>query len=566
MTRSLKFAFTVVTFLSLVVSAASTHDAIVLAQRLGRAPARDLESTPPLPAGITALPTGTIIILEMDTRLSSANSQVADRFRAHVARPVLDESGRTLVPAGISIEGHVSSVSKAKWRHRSGVIGIVFDNFFSPDGRPVPVRGTLTSANAEDRKRLDEEGLIKAGSTVKRDIVFIGGGAGIGAGIGAVTGGALLGSGIGAAAGLTAVLLMKGKDVSIEPGERFGIELVQPFSIASDPFRLRNITPIPGTGAGTGAGTGIGTVPGTGTGIGTGIGTGTTPIIRPTPTPDPNRQIPGPLSPYDVTAVREADGTVLLRVNAEAPSPGWRVYTHHENISSNTVRIRLRGTPPLSRSPEAQLALRQMTLTPAPEICLDDRGRSIQRAQLLDKSGRVRLTVDIPSQAGAQRYARVSATTTTPGTNTGTPGIPSPGFTPPTPSQPDIGTPSVPTSSISTMADNAAKQVEVIRFQYAANLGYLINTDGSTTFIGARQPTAEQQQLFSSMGALLNSLRNLRANASNPNTMRTSALKVQEDFNTTHQIWLRVPLDSNLNSKWNNVYRDITILLNSALR
>lgn len=549
MTRSLRVAFTVVTFLSLSFSVAINNKGIVSAQsRLGRAPARDIESTPALPAGTNSLPVGTIIILEMDTRLSSSNSQVADRFRAHVASPVIDQSNRTLIPMGTLVEGHVSSVSKAKWARRSGIIGIVFDNFVTPDGRPLPVRGTLTSANAEDRKRLDEEGYVKGGSNVRRDIVFIGGGAGIGAGIGAITGGALLGSGIGAAAGLTATLLMKGKDVAIEPGERFGMEMVQPLSLANDPFRLKNVSPI---------------VPDRPRPDNINV------PITPTQPVDPNRQVPGPLSPYDVTALREADGTVLLRVNAEAPSPGWRVYTHHEPLSSNTVRIRLRGTPPSSRSPESQLALRQMTLTPAPEICLDDRGRSIQRAQLLDKNGRVRLTVEIPSQAGTQRYARAQNTAANNGGGTGsvyTPANPTPVVNPPTTSQPDYGTPAVPSSSISMMAENAAKQVEVIRFQYAGALGYLINTDGSTNFIGPRQPTAEQQQLFGSLGSLLNSLRNLRANASNPNTLRSSALKVQEDFTTTHQIWLRVPLDADLNRKWNTAYRDITTLLNSSLR
>lgn len=530
MTRSLRKVVFAITLLSLV-SATSTQ---IFAQRLGRAPARDLESTPPLVPGAATIPAGTIIILRIDDRLTSGGSKVSDRFRAHVDKPVVDANGKTIIPMGAVVEGHVSSVSKAKWAHRSGVLAISFDNFRDPDGKPIPAKATLTSADPDERKRLDEEGYLKGGAPVKRDIAFIGGGAGLGAGIGVFTGGALVGAGIGAVAGLTATMLMKGKEAVIEPDQRFGMELIQPFP--ANAFQPKNVslppTPTP------------------------------TPIIRPSPTPtiDPNRQLPGALSPYDVTAFRDNDGSVRLRINAEAPSPGWRVFTNHEENSANqTVRIRLRGTPPASSSVNAQL--KQMTLIPAPEVCLEDRSGLFRQAELVDKNGRVVLRVPIPRQPGNQ-YARVQTATSPPATgNSG--GIPTTGTTPggggalPPPSS---------SSAIATMAQSASSKVDYIRRQYANNIGYLIGSDGNPTFIGQQRPTTEQEQFLSGLGALYSSLVNLRSTASNPNVVRTSAQRVQEDLTFANQVWQRVRLDNDLNNRWSAVRAEINTMLSTALR
>ncbi|MBL8190350.1 MAG: hypothetical protein JNK38_20205 [Acidobacteria bacterium] len=545
MTRSLRKVVFAVTLLSLVISATSSQ---IFAQRLGRAPARDLESTPPLTPGATTIPVGTIIILKMDDRLSSGSSRVSDRFRAHVDSPVVDGNGKTIIPVGAVVEGHVSSVSKAKWAHRSGIIAIVFDNFRDLDGKPVSVKGTLTSADAEERKRLDEEGYVKGGNPTRRDIMFIGGGAGLGAGIGVFTGGALLGAGIGAAAGLTATMLMKGKDVVIEPGERFGMELVQPFP--ANAFQPK-VTPIPPQPTPT-----------------------PFPPIGPTPTPDPNRQTPGALNPYDVTAYRDSDGSVRLRINAEAPSPGWRVFTNHDPLApSPTIRIRLRGTPPASTSADSLLQNRRSTLTPSPEVCLEDRGGVIRQVELLDKNGRSALRVGIPTQVGTSNYARVQ---TFPSTGTGGTGgtggtigsgnngpVLSPGTQPGT----GGGTTTPPSSTvIAGQAQNASAKVDYIRRQYANNIGYLIGTDGNPTFIGSQRPSLEQEQFLSSLGALYSSLLNLRANAVNPNLIRSSAQRVQEDLNNTNQVWQRVRLDNDLNNRWTTVRGEITTMLASALR
>lgn len=549
MTRSMRKAVFAITLLSLLISATSVQ--VFSQTRLGRAPVRDLESTPPLAPGATTIPPGTIIILKMDDRLSSGNSKVSDRFRAHVDSPVVDGNGKTIIPVGAVVEGHVSSVSKAKWGHRSGIIAIVFDNFRDLDGRTVPVKGTLTSADAEERKRLDEEGYVKGGAPVRRDIIFIGGGAGVGAGIGAITGGMLLGAGIGAAAGLTATMLMKGKDVVIEPGERFGMELVQSFP--ANTFQPKNVTPIP------------------------------TPTPTPTPRPiiqdpyppsypptyppnsqiyppvDPNRQVPGALSPYDVTAFRDNDGSVRLRINAEAPSPGWRVFTNHENISAQVVRIRLRGTPPSNSNVNAQL--RQTTLTPSPEVCLEDRSGLLRQAELLDKNGRVVLKVPIPNQPGNNQYARVQASPPNLGSNNSGGSFPSNGN-----QQTGGGGVTPPASTIAAMAQSASAKVDYIRRQYGNSIGYLIGSDGNPTFIGQQRPSNEQEQFLSGLGALYASLMNLRSTASNPNVVRASAQRVQEDVRFAHQIWQRVRLDSDLNNRWNIAYQEINSMLATALR
>lgn len=523
MTRSLRKAVIAVTLLSLIVSTVSPN--VYSQGRMRTVPARDSENTQPIPAGAQFIPAGTIIILEIDDRLSSSGSRVSDRFRAHVVSPVIDGANKTLINVGTVVEGHVSSVTRAKWRHRSGTLAIVFDNMRKPSGEAVAVKGTLTSAKAEDRKRLDEEANLKADSSTTRDIVFIGGGAGAGAAIGIFTGGVLLGAGIGAAAGLTAALLMKGKDVVVEPGERFGMLLTQ--QIPSNALLPTNISPIKPTP------------------------TPYTPektILPPLP-PPPVGQVPGALNPYDATVLRESDGSVKVRMNAEAPSPGWRVFSNHDDPINGVARIRLRGTPPGSSSYSAQL--RQLTYTPVPEICLDDPNRIIRRIDFLDKSGRASFFVDVP-QSG-NRYARVPVTPANPGT------------TPVTTGQQGGTQTQPPTGSVAGMAQSAAQKVDVIRRQYGNDLFFTFDRNGQVTFLGTQPPAKEQKQFFDGLMVLYASLVKLQA-ATDSNAIRVNAQKVQEDAIYAQEAWRRVRLDSTLNNRWSVAYAEINSLLSVALR
>src|SRR5215475_1222746 len=167
--------------------ASTTH---VFAQnRLGRPPSgRQLEGTPILAAGTSVIPDGTILIIEMDTKINSGTAQVSDRFLARIATPVIDAGGRTLLQSGTIIEGHVASVKKARWGHRSGELGLSFDWVEFGDGRRIPLRGTLVSGS----NPINAEGDLRAKSAAKRDVLVTTGGAVAGAGVGIVTGASIL--------------------------------------------------------------------------------------------------------------------------------------------------------------------------------------------------------------------------------------------------------------------------------------------------------------------------------------------------------------------------------------
>ena len=505
--------------------------------RLRTAPPRDLERTTAVPDNTRSLTPGTVLVFQMESELKSDKSRPGDRFRAIVIEPVVTAGGKTLIPVGTPIEGFVTGVSKAKWGRRSGVISIGFSTMENARRKKVPVRARLTSANADERKMLNEDGNFRGGNPTTRDIVFIGGGAGLGAGIGAITGGILTGTGIGAAAGLTIALLSKGKDAQVKSGQRFGMELLDPLS--TEGFVLPQVPENRSTNNQT----------------------------RPRTT----GPTPGPLDPAEATVERMRDGSVRLRTNALTPTPNWRVYTHHDFVGS-TAKVRLRGTPQTGSTSDNYS--QQSYISPAQEICFTDSFGSLRRVEVLGKNGAVRIALDVPTQPGTNfGRPQIGSRPSSPPPTTGTPGGYYPGYYPPN-YNPETGrtepsTPSRPTGSdreLSVMAQDVLKQVEALRVQYAIGVGYIQNTDGTYRTGGARQPTQDQRQLMDSLGSLINDLRELRTNAANAFLRRNSALKVQESLRSTQQLWSRVRVNAMLDNNWNAAVANVNALLNRTLR
>ncbi|HMV83278.1 MAG TPA: hypothetical protein PLD20_02185 [Blastocatellia bacterium] len=501
--------------------------------RARTAPARDAERSSTVPNNARTLSPGDVIVFRMEDELRSDKSKAGDRFRASVIEPVETAGGKILIPVGTPIEGFVTGVSKAKWGRRSGVISISFSTLENARRKKVPVRARLTSSNADERKMLNDDGNFRGKNPTKTDIVFIGGGAGLGAGIGAITGGILVGTGIGAAAGLTIALLAKGRNAEVRAGQRFGMELLEPLSVAD--FTLSS---------------------------------------EPKPPRDPQQTptvSPGALDPADATVERIRDGSVRLRINAQTPTPSWRVYTNHEFVGS-TAKVRLRGTPPGGNASNGSY------ISPAQEICFNDSYGALRRVEVLGKNGTSRILLDVPASPGTV-FARASTRprSVSQSYSTSVPTNYSPYYpgSYPTGYNPETGRvePSTPTSrpqgsdrELSALAQDVLKQVETLRVQYAINVGYVLGTDGVYRTGGARQPTTDQRQLMDSLGSLINDLRELRSNATNAYLRRNSALKVQEGLRSTQPLWSRARLDGTLNSNWNAAAANINILLDRTLR
>jgi len=535
--------------------------------RLGRPPTRrELEGTPILAAGTSVIPDGTILLIEMDTRLDSGTAQVSDRFLARIATPVVDAGGRTLLQAGTIVEGHVASVKKAKWGHRSGELGLSFDYIEFGDGRRIPLRGTLVSGS----NPIDEEGDLRAKSAIKRDVLVTTGGAVAGAGVGMVTGGSILaGGGVGAAAGLTVVLVMKGKNVEIDPGERFNLQLVQPMSLTSASYSGQRI----GIGTGNrlrGSGSFRTPIP-----LQPGSRTGT---LNPSD-PYSVRTTAGPVPVYDVRAERDRDGFLRVQIRAETPTNGWRIYTHHEVRPGDTLDVRLRGVP------SATYGTRQVSRPSASEICVDDRNSAIRRIVVRGSTGDRYLTIgqgattaqldpfSRPSTSDRPTYQPI------PRTNPQT-GRPRPGAGPsdsslgnldfpPSTSNPSGSTPRQ-TSSLSSLATQVGNNIETLRSNYAAAIGVWVNRDGTIDPSLGRTPTTTERQLFETLGYMQNSARALAAPSLNAYNRQRNAQQLQSDTQTAQQMWQRVQstgvISQELDRQWQNVQNNVRALLTAASR
>ena len=160
-----------------------------------------------------------VVGIRLDQALSSATAKLEDRVTASVSRDVMVD-GRTVVPAGTRLEGHVTLVqpgSKFKGRAR---LGIRFHTLVLADGLRVPVQ---------------TEALFRDGDSATRSTATkVGTGAAAGAILGAVLGGkrgAILGAGAGAGGGTVAVMAGDAKEAELDSGTQLTMRLTSPVTV-----------------------------------------------------------------------------------------------------------------------------------------------------------------------------------------------------------------------------------------------------------------------------------------------------------------------------------------------
>lgn len=174
---------------------------------------------------IFTLPTGTEIRVRMDNEINSKVSNVDDTFTATVSESVRVR-GAEILPVGAVIEGRIIEAESASFGKKNGRFEVKFETLRLPNGA----------------KRMIDASFVKVSSPKSSNVfstIAIVGGTAIGALIGTVADsgrGALIGAGLGAGAGISAVLLKKGKEARIRANEVFGIRLNKEVTLPVEDF------------------------------------------------------------------------------------------------------------------------------------------------------------------------------------------------------------------------------------------------------------------------------------------------------------------------------------------
>jgi hypothetical protein len=165
------------------------------------------------------IPSGTAITVRLQNAVSSATSRPGDQFEATLDQPITVD-GQTVAPEGAHVIGRVVAARRSGRLTHPGYLRIALSSV-DVNGKAVPIQSSSVMVAGASHKR--------------RNLAWIGGGAGGGALIGAIASGgtgALIGSAIGAAGGTSAAYATGKKDVGFGVERRLTFRLTRPATIA----------------------------------------------------------------------------------------------------------------------------------------------------------------------------------------------------------------------------------------------------------------------------------------------------------------------------------------------
>lgn len=165
------------------------------------------------------IPSGTAITVRLQNAVSSATSAPGDQFAAVLDQPIVID-GETVAPTGAQVTGRVVAARRSGRLTHPGYLRIALASV-TVNGKEIPIQSSSV--------------MVAGASHKKRNLAWIGGGAGGGALIGAIASGgtgALIGSAIGAAGGTTTAYATGKKDVGFGTERRLTFRLTRPVTIA----------------------------------------------------------------------------------------------------------------------------------------------------------------------------------------------------------------------------------------------------------------------------------------------------------------------------------------------
>jgi len=175
----------------------------------------------PTKDAVTVIPNDTELILELIDELSTERNKEGDKFTARIVSP--------MEMNGAIVEGKISKIQKPGRIKRRSEMLLSFDRVVLPEGRWGNFSAILTEVLPvkNDNVKRVTEGAVEGKSSVKGDIIKVGGSTGAGALIGVIAGGpvgAAVGAGVGAAFGVGAVVVDRGKHIHLSKAQQLRIK------------------------------------------------------------------------------------------------------------------------------------------------------------------------------------------------------------------------------------------------------------------------------------------------------------------------------------------------------
>lgn len=167
------------------------------------------------------------IKMTVSSVINGSINEVGDEFFAEITENVEGKKG-VIIPKGSIVHGKILTLEDPKRLNRNGYIITAFDYLVTPDGRQIPIEGSLST------KENLAKGTVKnvaqhAGVTLVSGAI---GGlmsinlVGLEATIASHGATAATGAAIGGAIGLVSMLAKKGNAVNLKPGDEFKIKIL----------------------------------------------------------------------------------------------------------------------------------------------------------------------------------------------------------------------------------------------------------------------------------------------------------------------------------------------------
>lgn len=196
------------------------------------------------PEAEITVPEGTVIPIVLTEYLNTRNSQVGDVFYADTTYPIWIQQ-RLVIPKGSTIRGTVTDVVRPGKIRGKGRLSVRFDDILLPNGVRRDLIASFRGIHGPGDETLSRDSeSVTAGGSKGEDVGTVVGTSSQGAIIGAVAGrsgtGAAIGAGAGAAVGTAIMLFTRGRDLVINPGTRFDLELKKPLKFAYNEIEFSN--------------------------------------------------------------------------------------------------------------------------------------------------------------------------------------------------------------------------------------------------------------------------------------------------------------------------------------